>query len=40
MRRSATLLISRLGAMRFSALAMLMPSAVTLLHFAVSHRRS
>jgi drug/metabolite transporter (DMT)-like permease len=31
-------MISRLGAMRFSALAMLMSSAVTLLHFAVSHR--
>ena len=30
-------MIVRLGAMRFSALAMLMSSAVTLLHFAASH---
>jgi drug/metabolite transporter (DMT)-like permease len=30
-------MIARLGAMRFSALAMLMSSAVTLLHFAASH---
>ena len=30
-------MIARLGAMRFSALAMLMSSAVTLLHFATTH---
>jgi drug/metabolite transporter (DMT)-like permease len=30
-------MIARLGALRFSALAMLMSSAVTLLHFAFSH---
>ena len=30
-------MIARLGAMRFSALAMLVSSAVTLMHFLVSH---